>query len=664
MAEEVSTVAATEEPATTEEPAATDEPAEEFEYHFRGNVQHDGEPLEGVRITLEGNGFEAETETDADGRWEIGVPEKATYEVTLDEDTLPEGVVVAEGSATREAEFGLTRNASVNFFLGEGVRTTVSFFDQFLQRTVSGLNFGLLLALAAIGLSLIFGTTGLSNFAHAEMVTFGALMVLTFGVDLALPIWLAIAIAIVLSAGLGYTLDAVIWKPLRRRGVALIPLMIVSIGLSLALRYTYQFFYGGATRQLPGATIPSEIHLGPITLSWIDVASMATSVVVLLAFAFFLLRTRIGKATRAVSDNPSLAAASGIDVDRVIRIVWVAGGALAGLSGILWAYFRPGVSWDMGFQILLLIFAAVTLGGLGTAFGAHRRLPHRGPLHRAVDALAAVRHEVRRRAGRAHPGAAVPTAGNPRSPRENRIRRKPDMIDWIAISPTRRRSSSAPPPPPTPWPHSAWRSTFGYTGLLNFGQAGFMALGAYGYAISTLSFGFPVWASVLVGVGASVIFALILGIPTLRLRADYLAIVTIAAAEILRPHLHDEHVRRHHRIGERSAGYKDGFAALNPIPPGSYGFGPFTTTRTTGGSGSSAGRSSSIFALLTWLIMRSPWGRVIKGIREDEDAVRALGKNVYSYKMQSLILGGVLRHPRGMSSSCRVPSSRRTSSRR
>jgi branched-chain amino acid transport system permease protein len=187
---------------------------------------------------------------------------------------------------------------------------------------------------------------------------------------LALPIWLAIAIAIVLSAGLGYTLDAVIWKPLRRRGVALIPLMIVSIGLSLALRYTYQFFYGGATRQLPGATIPSDIHIGPITLSWIDVASMATSIVVLLAFAFFLLRTRIGKATRAVSDNASLAAASGIDVDRVIRIVWIAGGALAGLSGILWAYFRPGVSWDMGFQILLLIFAAVTLGGLGTAFGA------------------------------------------------------------------------------------------------------------------------------------------------------------------------------------------------------------------------------------------------------------------------------------------------------
>ncbi len=353
------------------EDGSTDEPSsEEFEYFFTGNVTFEDEPLEGVRISVEGGGFEAETETDAEGKWTIGVPEKEVYEVTLDEDTLPEGVVVAEGEATIDAEFGLTNRKAVNFFLGEGQRVTTDIGAQVLIRLVNGLNFGLLLALAAIGLSLIFGTTGLSNFAHAEMITFGALMVLTFGVDFAVPIWLAILIALILSAALGWTLDATIWKPLRRRGVGLIPLMIVSIGLSLAIRYVYQFFYGGSTRQLPGATIPSDIHLGPITMSWIDVASMVTSIIVLGAVAYFLLRTRTGKATRAVSDNSSLAAASGIDVDRVIRIVWVMGAGLAGLSGILWAYFRPGVSWDMGFQILLLVFAAVTLGGLGTAFGA------------------------------------------------------------------------------------------------------------------------------------------------------------------------------------------------------------------------------------------------------------------------------------------------------
>lgn len=371
MADEVSSASATEQAEPTDAPEETEAPEEEFEFHFRGNVQFDGEPVEGVTITVEGNGFEAETETDADGRWEVGVPERGAYTVTLDEDTLPEGVIVAEeGGAEREAEFGLTRNASVNFFLGEGERVTVSFWDQFLQRAVGGLNFGLLLALAAIGLSLIFGTTGLSNFAHAELITFGALMTLTFGNTLGFPIWLAIIIAVVLSGILGWVLDAGLWKPLRKKGIGLIPLMIVSIGLSLALRYLFQFFYGGQTQQLIGATGAARFSLGIISLSWIDLASMVISIVVLVAVAYFLVRTRIGKATRAVADNSSLAAASGIDVNFVIRIVWVLGAALAGLSGILWAYFRPGVSWDMGFQILLLIFAAVVLGGLGTAFGA------------------------------------------------------------------------------------------------------------------------------------------------------------------------------------------------------------------------------------------------------------------------------------------------------
>jgi neutral amino acid transport system permease protein len=91
---------------------------------------------------------------------------------------------------------------------------------------------------------------------------------------------------------------------------------------------------------------------------------------VIVIFAWWLVRTKIGKATRAVSDNPSLAAASGIDVDQVVRVVWILAAAMAGLAGVLWAYFRPGIRWDMGAQILLLVFAAVTLGGLGTAFGA------------------------------------------------------------------------------------------------------------------------------------------------------------------------------------------------------------------------------------------------------------------------------------------------------
>jgi branched-chain amino acid transport system permease protein len=215
------------------------------------------------------------------------------------------------------------------------------------------------------------------------------------------------------------------------------------------------------------------------------------------------------------------------------------------------------------------------------------------------------------------------------------------MIDWIQIFSNAAQELISPTTAAYALAALGLAIHFGYTGLVNFGQAGFIALGAYGYAISTLSFGFPVWAAVLVGIGASVIFALILGIPTLRLRADYLAIVTIAAAEILRLILTTNTFDAFTGSASGLQGYKGGFAALNPIPPGTYGFGPFTYNAYDWWIRIVGWTVVAILAVITWLIMRSPWGRVIKGIREDEDAVRALGKNVYSYKMQSLILGGV-----------------------
>jgi branched-chain amino acid transport system permease protein len=143
----------------------------------------------------------------------------------------------------------------------------------------------------------------------------------------------------------------------------------VSIGLSLFLRYLFLYMFSGNTRSYPAYRGQKGLELGPITLAWADYISMGIAVACLMLVAYFLLRTRLGKATRAVADNPALAAASGIDVDRVIRTVWIMGSALAGLAGILLG-LAQGINWQMGFQILLLIFAAVTLGGLGTAFGA------------------------------------------------------------------------------------------------------------------------------------------------------------------------------------------------------------------------------------------------------------------------------------------------------
>lgn len=184
---------------------------------------------------------------------------------------------------------------------------------------------------------------------------------------------------------------------------------------------------------------------------------------------------------------------------------------------------------------------------------------------------------------------------------------------------------------------------FGFAGLLNFGIAGFMAVGAYGYAISVLTFGLPWWLGMIMGVVASIIFALILGIPTLRLRGDYLAIVTIAAAEILRLLFLTTAFEPVTGSADGLFGYnaKGGFAEANPFPVGSYGFGPWTYNEQTLWVLVFGLVVLAVAVTLLWALMRSPWGRVIKGIREDEDAVRALGKNVFAYKMQALMIGGV-----------------------
>ncbi len=189
---------------------------------------------------------------------------------------------------------------------------------------------------------------------------------------------------------------------------------------------------------------------------------------------------------------------------------------------------------------------------------------------------------------------------------------------------------------------------FGYTGLLNFGQVAFVAAGAYGLAISVATFELPFPVGVLIGILAAVVLALLLGIPTLRLRADYLAIVTIAAGEIIRL------VLRAARFRETTGGA----AGIQNFAGDFFDLNPFTGGRKTldiPGTDIGVTYSANQFwvllvgwslvalaCLFVYLLVRSPWGRVLKAIREDEDAVRSLGKNVYVYKLQSLAIGGVI----------------------
>lgn len=183
---------------------------------------------------------------------------------------------------------------------------------------------------------------------------------------------------------------------------------------------------------------------------------------------------------------------------------------------------------------------------------------------------------------------------------------------------------------------------FGYTGLLNFGQVAFLAVAAYGLAMTVSTFGLPFFLGILVGLAGAVVMALLLGVPTLRLRADYLAIVTIAAAEIVRLLFRSVTLSEWTGGSDGLQAFADDFYAANPYPEGSYGFGPLTFDHRVTWVLTVGWAVVALCTLLVWLLMRSPWGRVLKGIREDEHAVRSLGKSVFSYKMQALVLGGVI----------------------
>jgi neutral amino acid transport system permease protein len=334
-----------------------------------GTLRTEDGVLPDVTITVTDEaGTVQEAVTSDTGKWSVQVDKEGTYTVALDKTTLPEDLDVTKSEITVQAKFGATLPALFDVRTSSYDAST-SKVDELVQSGVNGLRLGLLLALASVGLSLIYGTTGLSNFAHAEQVTLGGVLGYLFVNSWGLNLWIGGVLVVLACAFTGYFQDRVLWQSLRRRGLGLTQMIIVTIGLSLSLQYVFQYFLGAGTVRVVQDN-PSVRTFGSVTITNQSLVAMAISIVVLAAVGFALLRTRIGRATRAVSDNPALASASGIDTDKVIRLVWTVAMGLAGLSGILYALVVNGIKWDSGLQILLLLFAAVTLGGLGTAFGA------------------------------------------------------------------------------------------------------------------------------------------------------------------------------------------------------------------------------------------------------------------------------------------------------
>jgi branched-chain amino acid transport system permease protein len=336
------------------------------------------EPVPGVTITVELAGAVVGTAvSDDNGEWLVPVPGPDTYLVRLEVETLPEGVALTdpERSELPSVIVREGQNKTARFNLGPGLGGgDASTINRLLELFVIGLKLGAIIAMASIGLSLIFGVTGLVNFAHGELVTLGAVFAYYFHQSEAWPgfMWpllLAAIPAVLLTAGVGWANEAMLWRPLRRRGVGLISMLVISIGLSFALRNLINIVFGGEPRTYADFAVQEPIEILGIQTVPKNIIIIMLSTVVLTGVGLFLQRTRTGTAMRAVADNKDLAESSGINVERVIMVTWVTGAGLAGLGGVLLGASET-VQWDMGFKLLLLIFAAVVLGGLGTAYGA------------------------------------------------------------------------------------------------------------------------------------------------------------------------------------------------------------------------------------------------------------------------------------------------------
>jgi neutral amino acid transport system permease protein len=241
--------------------------------------------------------------------------------------------------------------------------------EDLAQRTINGIVSGSYIALGAVGLTLVYGTLKLVNFAHGDMLTFGAYVAFLFNVTIGLPIVVAAACAIALTAALGVASDRVMWRPMRAKQAGLLQLLLMAIGLAFVIRNGIQLVAGTAPRRLD-VDVTTSIELLGLRIGRTELIAVVVGLAALAAVVLMLRHTLLGKQMRALSDNFDLAEVTGIDTDRIVFATWVFAAGLAGLAGVLLVASIGSMTINIGFFVLLSLFAAVILGGIGNAYGA------------------------------------------------------------------------------------------------------------------------------------------------------------------------------------------------------------------------------------------------------------------------------------------------------
>lgn len=237
-----------------------------------------------------------------------------------------------------------------------------------LQSTIDGIAVGSIIALAAVGLTLTYGILRLSNFAHGDILTLGAYFAFFANTTFKINIWLAIAIGSLLSILVVLICEKILWQPLRAKRATTTTMMIVSIGLALVIRNAIVLIWGAKPQKYDLPTFPA-INIFDVAITRNKIVVIIAAIAIIAALHYLLQNTKIGKAMRAVADNPELAKVSGINVNAVILWTWVIAGGMTAFGGSIYGLItnlRPNMGWFM----ILPIFAAVILGGIGNPYGA------------------------------------------------------------------------------------------------------------------------------------------------------------------------------------------------------------------------------------------------------------------------------------------------------
>jgi branched-chain amino acid transport system permease protein len=336
-------------------------------------------PVAGVGLTAQSvqTGQTFRGTSGQDGRFEIPLPSPGQYRITLDTNSLPAGVALPSGRAdtltvdVQEGQRKLVLYPLEKAGAAHGGRQGPSPWARVPQVLLDGTVFGLIVAMAAVGLSLIYSVSRIINFAHGEFMTLGALLAYLLSTMAGGPHWpliAAAAVAVLAVGALGGALGTGLLRPLESRAKEHFSILVFTIGLSFAMRYLLLAVFEANTLPYREYALQEPLRFAGLAITPRDLVVCAVAVLALVGLGVLLLRTRLGRAMRAVAGDPALAEATGIDVNRIKRDIWIVGSALAATGGVLMAVSHQ-VRWDMGYQTLMFVFAAVILGGIGTAFG-------------------------------------------------------------------------------------------------------------------------------------------------------------------------------------------------------------------------------------------------------------------------------------------------------